>query len=74
MLPDGLYALRLGLKAEVMRLIERTCRWVDPDTVKLLPLWYPEHARRSYFYKSVETNASRGLPAMLGRAVAPSNQ
>jgi hypothetical protein len=51
-LPNGLSALRdvLSLR-EVMRLIEQTARWVDPETFRLLPLWYPEHARRTYFYK-----------------------
>lgn len=37
--------------SDVMRLIEHTARWVDPETFRLLPLWYPEHARRTYFYK-----------------------
>ncbi len=52
-LPDGLDALRaqLGL-ADTMRLIERTARWVDPATFKLLPLWYPEFTRRGLFYKN----------------------
>jgi hypothetical protein len=52
-LPDGLEALRreLSLKA-VMRLIERTARWVDPDTFKYLPVWYPEYARNVLFYKA----------------------
>jgi hypothetical protein len=35
-----------------MRLIETTARWVDPETFRLLPLWYPEHARRTLFYKA----------------------
>ena len=35
-----------------MRLIERTSRWVDPETFKYLPVWYPEHARRGLFYKA----------------------
>jgi hypothetical protein len=35
-----------------MRLIERTARWVDPKTFKLMPLWYPEYGRRAYFYKA----------------------
>jgi hypothetical protein len=51
-LPDGLDALRDVIEVgEVMRLIERTARWVAPETFKLLPIWYPEHARRGYFYK-----------------------
>lgn len=34
-----------------MGLIERTARWVDPATFRLLPVWYPEHARGAPFYK-----------------------
>jgi len=49
---DGLTALREEMQlSEIMRLIERTARWVDPETFRLLPLWYPEHTRGSYFYK-----------------------
>jgi hypothetical protein len=52
-LPDGLVALREVLDlSQIMRLIERTARWVDPDTFRLLPVWYPEYARRSPFYKA----------------------
>ena len=49
---DGLDALRaeIGLK-EIGSLIERTARWVDPATFKLLPIWFPEHARGHHFYK-----------------------
>ena len=50
---DGLEALRKQLDlSTIMGLIERTARWVDPDTFKLLPLWYPEYARRSYYFKT----------------------
>lgn len=49
---DGLEALRSVMKlGEIMSLIERTARWVAPETFQLLPLWYPEHARKSLFYK-----------------------
>lgn len=52
-LPDGLEALRRELSlADVMQLIERTARWVDPKTFQYLPVWYPEHARRGLFYKA----------------------
>ncbi len=52
MLPDGLDALRVEMElGVVMRLIERTARWVDPATFRLLPTWYPEHARKAFFYK-----------------------
>lgn len=50
---DGLEALRAELSlSEVMRLIERTARWVDPESFKRLPAWYPEHSRRGLFYKN----------------------
>lgn len=50
---DGLEALRnvMSLR-EIASLIERTAKWVAPDTFKLLPLWFPEHGRRGLFYKS----------------------
>ncbi len=52
-LPDGLEALRRELSlTDVMRLIERTARWVDPKTFEYLPVWFPEHARRALFYKA----------------------
>lgn len=51
-LPDGLTALREVLDlSQVMKLIEGTARWVDPATFRLLPVWYPEYARRCHFYK-----------------------
>jgi hypothetical protein len=53
LLPDGLEALRKVLHLnDVMRLIEQTARWVDPETFRMLPIWYPEYARRVYFYKA----------------------
>ncbi len=63
-LPDGLDALREQFDvAQIMRLIERTARWVAPETFQLLPLWYPEHARGTFFYKSdwsaPQTNTNR---------------
>lgn len=49
---DGLETLRRVMNLrEIASLIERTVRWVAPDTFKLLPLWFPEHARKSYLYK-----------------------
>lgn len=49
---DGLDALRaeIGLK-EIGSLIERTARWVAPETFRLLPVWFPEHGRGHPFYK-----------------------
>lgn len=50
---DGLDALRAELSlAEIMRLIERTARWVSRETFERLPVWYPEHTRRGLFYKA----------------------
>jgi hypothetical protein len=64
LLEDGLEVLRREMSlAEVMKLIERTARWVDPKTFEYLPVWYPEHARQELFYKSnwsvPQTNTSR---------------
>lgn len=52
-LADGLEILRreLSLK-QTLSLIERTARWVSPETFKRLPVWYPEHHRRGLFYKA----------------------
>lgn len=49
---DGLDALRnvMSLR-DIASYIERTARWVAPETFKLLPVWFPEHARRTPFYK-----------------------
>jgi hypothetical protein len=49
---DGLETLRSVMSLrEIASLIERTARWVAPETFELLPLWFPEHARRASFYK-----------------------
>lgn len=51
-LPDGLDTLLGVLRLdEIASLIERTARWVAPETFRMLPLWFPEHARRGLFYK-----------------------
>ena len=51
-IPDGLEALRKVVSVRaITTFIEQTAQWVAPETFKLLPLWYPEHARRSPFYK-----------------------
>lgn len=49
---DGLEALRAVVSLrEIASFIERTARWVAPETFKLLPVWFPEHARRGLFYR-----------------------
>lgn len=69
-LPDGLEALRKELTlAEVMHLIEKTARWVDPATFAYLPVWYPEHARRALFYKSNWTEPQMNRNRQTGLSV-----
>jgi hypothetical protein len=49
-LPDGLDALREQLSVgEVMKLTETTAKWVNPESFRLLLVWYPEHAGKSLF-------------------------
>jgi hypothetical protein len=49
---DGIEALlRVLTLHEIASLVERTARWVAPETFRLLPVWFPEHARRGLFYK-----------------------
>jgi hypothetical protein len=46
MFGDGLNVLAKLLSVrEVASLIEKTARWVDPETFRILPVWYPEYAR-----------------------------
>ncbi|WP_456390684.1 hypothetical protein [Profundibacter sp.] len=52
MLPDGIDELLSVLDIQTaMSLIEKTARWAAPETFSYLPLWYPEHARKSLLYK-----------------------
>lgn len=49
--PDGLDALRSVMSVlDIMLLIEKTARWVHPETFRYLPVWYPEYARKSLLY------------------------
>ena len=53
MIEDGLDALRKELSfAEIMNLIERTARWVAPDTFRRLPVWFPEYARQEKLFNA----------------------
>jgi len=52
-LGDGLVALEAHLDTRtVADLIAKTARWVDPETFRLLPLWYPEYARGAPLYNA----------------------
>lgn len=63
-LNDGLEVLREQLELpKIMSLIEKTARWIAPETFNLLPVWFPEHARGKQFFKNgwseAQTNTSR---------------
>lgn len=52
---DGLVNFKtacLELGFDPIPLIVKTARWVDPATYDLLPVWYPETARRMPIYSS----------------------
>lgn len=69
-LPNGLDALMKELSlADVMRLLERTARWVDPRTFRLLPVWYPEFARKVFFYKSNWSQPQMNINRETGKSV-----
>lgn len=53
--PDGLDLLDEVCKdagISLMPLVAKTCRWVDPKTFRLLPVWYPEIHRGAPMYDS----------------------
>jgi len=51
---DGLEISRAEFDlGEVARLIERTAIWVSPETFELLPVWFPEHARRALYTRII---------------------
>ena len=67
---DGLEALRRVMSLrEIGSLIERTAKWVAPETFKFLPLWFPEHSRRSLFYKSNWSEPQMNKNRATGHAV-----
>jgi hypothetical protein len=67
---DGLETLRSVLSLrEVASLIERTARWVSPETFKLLPLWYPEHSRGGLFYKANWSEPQMNTNRLSGNSV-----
>jgi hypothetical protein len=66
-LPDGLdlfAQISRDLNISVTPIIERACRWVDPKTFQMLPVWYPEtHRGGPMFnakYDRQYTNKRRG--------------
>jgi hypothetical protein len=66
--PDGNEALRGDLPA-IVELIERTARWVHPDTFRALPVWAPHTARGRPLYDAswsrryTNTRAATGITA-----------
>ena len=69
-MPDGLVALRevLSLK-EIASLIERTARWVAPETFQLLPVWFPEHSRQGSLYKGNWSEPQMNKNQITGQSV-----
>jgi hypothetical protein len=66
-LPDGLDLLEQACKdagISLMPLLAATCRWVDPETFRRLPIWYPEYHRGAPIYDAKYerqyTNKKRG--------------
>ena len=67
---DGLDALRSVMSLrEIMLVIEKTARWVDPETFRLLPVWFPEHARRAPFFKKNWSEPQMNTSRTTGKAV-----
>ena len=61
---DGLSVLAEQFSVrEIAKLIAKTARWVDRETFRQMPVWYPEHARRRPLYKAnwttPQTNTNR---------------
>ncbi|GJE18289.1 hypothetical protein [Methylobacterium marchantiae] len=52
--PDGNEAIRADIPA-IVELIERTARWVHPETFKALPVWCPYTARGQPLYDATWT-------------------
>lgn len=50
-IPDGNDALREDIPA-IVELIERTARWVNPETFRRLPVWVPHTARGRPLYNA----------------------
>ncbi len=74
---DGLQAFYRVIDAkEVARIVGNTARWVDPKTFQLLPVWYPEIARKQPLYKAgwASPQTNRGKPKFEGNIKANSAQ
>jgi len=49
---DVLSAACLEASVDLVPLIEKTCRWVNPVTFRALPVWFPETARGKPMYNA----------------------
>lgn len=69
-LEDGFAVLlrELSLK-EIAGLIERTARWVAPETFKLLPVWFPEYWRGARLHNAAWTEARSNTNRLTGQTV-----
>lgn len=64
---DGNEALRSDLPA-IVELIERTARWVHPDTFRALPVWAPHTARGRPLYDALWSRRYTNTPKSTGVA------
>ena len=70
---DGLQAFYQAMDAkEVARIVGQLTRWVDPETFHLLPVWYPELARKQPLYKAgwISPQTNLGNPKFEGNTKA----
>jgi hypothetical protein len=67
-LPDGNEVLKGDLPL-IIGLIERTARWVHPETFRMLPVWAPHTARGRSSYKANWTERSQNNVRATGKAV-----
>jgi hypothetical protein len=67
---DGLDVLKKVISLrEIASLVERTAQWVAPETFALLPVWFPEYARRELFYKNNWSEPQMNTSRTTGRSV-----
>ncbi|MFT5059708.1 MAG: hypothetical protein ACI9AX_000022 [Polaromonas sp.] len=72
-LGDGLEQFRSAIEAKfVATLLAKTSRWVDPETFNLLPVWFPDTARKEPLYKArwSERMNNKGQPKYQGNVEA----
>lgn len=64
-IPDGIKEIQDEIPA-IIKIIERTTRWVDPETFKRLPVWHPHTSRGRALYDSSWTRPSTNTKKATG--------